>query len=156
MSEQPRELITLVDGREVWQYQDGTQYDPAIKRLVRGPDAASFAGDQVQASALAARRWELYRNAAADAVQRATIATTPFAGWGVIVERQVKLAQETEKGRASTEAARFVGSALGLMGEGRRQEEQQQPEQARDLPPGVALRALLSDLRILKGEIGTE
>lgn len=125
-------------------------------RWLPGSKPAGMIESPSQASALAARRWELYREAAADAVQRASAATTPMAGWGVIVERQAKLAQDTEKGRGSTEAARFVGSALGLLGEGRRQDEAQQAQPARDLLPGVALRALLGDLRQLKREVEAE
>ena len=118
-----------------------------------GSKPAGMIRDPSQASAMAAKRWEAYREAAAAGVARATRRDTPVAGWGYIVEKQAELASDPTRGRGSTEAARFVGSALGLMGEGRRQDEQQQAQPAQELPPGVALRSILGDLRLLKDQM---
>lgn len=121
------------------------------------PGTASGPGvivDRSQAVALAQRRWELYREAAADAVQRASGGPTPFAGWGVIVERQAALAADIDKGRSSTEAARFVGSAIGVLG------GPKEAETGSNVPggvvPGAILRGLLADLRLLRDQLGED
>ena len=123
-------------------------------RFLPGSKPAGMIDSPSQASALAARRWELYREAAADAVQRASSATTPFAGWGVIVERQAVLAADIDKGRSSTEAARFVGSAIGVLGGPKEAEHAQNG--ANVALPGDTLRNLIADLRLLRAQMSEE
>ena len=127
--------------------KNGAVYDMGAKRIVANPGGGSAAITQADASALNKLRWDKYREAAADAVTRATSATTPFAGWGVIVERQTELAQDTEKGRSSTEAARFVGAAVGILGAEARAERVEGATGGAGPVPLDTLRALLDDLR---------
>jgi hypothetical protein len=135
------ELITL---------KNGAVYDRSKGRIVANPGGGTTAITQADASVMNKLRWEQYRQAAADAVQRATGGPTPSAGWGVIVERQTELAQDTEKGRSSTEAARFVGAAVGILGaEARAERVEGAPGGAGPVPLDT-LRALLDDLRVVQ------
>jgi hypothetical protein len=68
----------------------------------------------------------------------------------VIVERQAALATDIEKGRSSTEAARFVGSAIGIMGQEARSERGDTAPGGVGALPGDTLRALLADLRMVQ------
>jgi hypothetical protein len=64
------------------------------------------------------------------------------------------LAADIDKGRSSTEAARFVGSAIGVLG------AKNEAESGQNAPggvvPGAILRGLLADLRLLRDQLGED
>lgn len=135
--------------------RNGALRDPVTGRIIANPPGGpTTAIDPSVAAAYSRRRWQLYRQAAADAVKRANPANTPYAAWGVIVERQAALAADIERGRASTEAARFVGSALGALD--RPPEGQARGGTADVTLPGDTLRRLIADLRLLREQLGED
>jgi hypothetical protein len=135
-------------GANVKVLKNGAVYDLDAKRIVANPPGGpTTAINQSNTVAMAQLRAEKYRQAAAAAVGRATGGLTPFAGWGIIVERQAALATDIDKGRSSTEAARFVGSAIGIIGQEARSERQEAGQSGVGPLPGDTLRALLADLR---------
>lgn len=109
MSESNDNLITL---------KNGAVYDRSVGKIAHGAQIST-----AHASAMATTRWEAYRQAAAEGAMKATRRDTPVKAWGYIVERQAELAVDIDKGRSSTEAARFVRDGLGLTP----QADQQQP-----------------------------
>ena len=132
-------------------YKNGAVYDRSKGRIVANPGGGTTAITQANTSEMARLRAEKYREAAAEGLARAKgSGGAPMAGWSHIVEKQSELAVDTEKGRSSTEAARFVGAAVGILGaEARAERVEGAPGGAGPVPLDT-LRALLDDLRVVQ------
>ena len=142
--EQQSNLITL---------KNGAIYDRTKGHIVANPGGGTTAITQATASEMHALRAEKYRRAAAAGLARVHPSNTPMAAWGYIVERQSQLATTIDKGRSSTEAARFVGQAIGVLGVKQDTESQaRQPAFA----PGLILGAWLDDLRRFREQLKDE
>lgn len=97
--------------------KNGAWYDTNISRIVKAPLTGNIE-TQAQARALQTRRLELSREAAMAAIaEKGKAPGDLYGGWRTIVRAQVDLAVNVDKGRSSTEAARFVGAAAGFMSE---------------------------------------
>jgi hypothetical protein len=145
-----QQLITLKNGALV---------DPVTRRIVANPGGGKSAITPANTSEFARLRAEKYRREAAAGMVRAVSASgspagTPAAAWGWIVEQQTALAGAIDKGRSSTEAARFVGSAIGILGGPKEAETGQNAPGG--VVPGAILRGLLADLRLLRDQLGED
>jgi hypothetical protein len=143
--QQQGELITL---------KNGAVYDRSKGRIVANPPGGpSTAISQSNTDDMRRLRAEKYRQAAAAGLGRVPGGPgSPVAAWGWLIEKQAALAADIEKGRSSTEAARFVGTAIGVLG------GKNEPESGSNVPggvlPGDTLRRLLADLRVLREQLG--
>jgi hypothetical protein len=124
--------LVLQDPSRYSQGKNGVVYDHELKRFAANPAGGPSTGikSQSQAAALASTRWQM--------VERAQLAArrgladlsgtkSSLAAWASIVREQAELAKDTERGRHSTEAARFVGQATGFLADRRGNTD---PEQA--------------------------
>ena len=100
---------------------NGAVYDHAVKYIVKAPpdELQPFAQEQASANA-AKKRWDQYREraelgAVAGASAPGAFIRSSLGAWEWIVSRQTQLAGMTNKGRDSTNAAKFVGSALDAL-----------------------------------------
>ena len=137
--------------------KNGALADPETGRIVANPGGGKSAITPANTSEFAKLRAERYRQAAVAGMRRAASASgagTSGAAWGYIVEKQSELATMIDKGRSSTEAARFVGSAIGVLG-GPKQAEQGQ-NGVNQVLPGDTLRRLLDDLRLFRRQMDGE
>lgn len=83
-------------------------------RIIANPNGGNKAITPANASVMSKKRWEAYREASENAIMDATRRNSPIDAWERIVSRQATLSLDIEKGRDSTNAAKFVQSALGL------------------------------------------
>ena len=91
--------------------------------------------------AFTARRREKAMQAAAAGLARVAAPTSQDAvldAWSLIIEKQARLALSTDRGRDSTGAAKFVGSAAGLYGGKDAEHEQKQQQTTIILSDSVA------------------
>ncbi len=96
--------------------KNGAIIDNTTGRFVAAPPAHRQSITGENASALAHRRWELGRDAAEIGLRDLKPGLkTQFEAWSKIVKAQAELAIDTKQGRASTEAAGFVGRATDLL-----------------------------------------
>jgi hypothetical protein len=139
-----QQLITLKNGALV---------DPVTRRIVANPGGGKSAITPAVSSDMLKLRAEKYRQAAAAGLGRVPGGPgSPVAAWGWLIEKQAALAADIEKGRSSTEAARFVGTAIGVLGGPKEAETGQSG--AGGVLPGDTLRRLLADLRVLREQLG--
>ncbi len=120
------ELVTLGDGTEARQYADGSIRVPnghgGWQYAKRPPQAAPLITTET-ASAMAVRRHEVARDRASEGLIRGVESglSLQVAGaedaWGYVIEKQTELATSPEEGHASTQAAKLVGTATGMMGD---------------------------------------
>jgi len=140
-------LALPLDGRgepppHVKVLRNGAWYDTQRNRIVANPPGGPSTGikTQSQGVALATRRRQLAQEAAQAAI--AEYGKAPgdlYGGWRTIVRAQTGLALDVDKGRSSTEAARFVGSAAGFLSEvGRAGEAEYAPLDGVYLGPEMA------------------
>ena len=131
------EDIVLEDGTPARKYSDGSIRRPDGAFLRRPPQAAPIITSD-NASSLAQRRHQLARERAAEGLQRAVEhgMSIQVAGaedaWGHVIEKQTELAISPEEGHASTQAAKLVGTATGMMAD-------------RVAAPAVAIQVNISD-----------
>ena len=127
------ELVTLDDGTEARQYEDGSVRVPnghgGWQYAKRPPQAAPLITSMTAPSMAlrkhekAQRRDEVAKDKAADGLQRAvdkgmSLQTASAEdAWGYVIEKQTELATSPEEGHASTQAAKLVGTATGMMGD---------------------------------------
>jgi hypothetical protein len=139
---------------------NGAIYDNAAGHIVKAPPPEMRVfSDQNQAKAAALSRHVAAQEAAlqglANAAGNIGVGTSESAllAWSNIVAAQARLAMDTEAGRASTEAARFAGTAAGLL---RDRNDPAQPGEAGSAGgriPGETLRALLGDMLLLRAQL---
>ena len=137
--------------------KNGAVYDLDAGRIVANPGGGTSAITQATASDMHALRAEKYQRAAVKGLSRVPGADkravgTPLAAWSYIVGKQAELATMIDKGRSSTEAARFVGGAIGIMGLGGSAGANSGGDNVNISVPGAFLRGLLDDLRRARAE----
>jgi hypothetical protein len=93
---------------------NGAWYNMDTKRIVRAPTRGNIE-NQAQASELANIRWRKAQAAAVQGLRDVSTKGSSLDAWRNIVRRQAELAQDTGKGRASTEAAKFIGNVTGFV-----------------------------------------
>jgi hypothetical protein len=132
--------------------KNGALADPSTGRFVTTPGGGKKAITPANTGEMARLRAEKYRQAAAAGLARSVggAGGKPVAAWSHIVEKQSELAVDTEKGRSSTEAARFVGAAVGILGAEARAERVEGATGGAGPVPLDTLRALLDDLRVVQ------
>jgi hypothetical protein len=131
---------------------NGAIYDLDKKRIVANPGGGTMAITQAQASAMSTLRWEQYRQSAASGLAKAGRRHNRTDAWEWIVEKQAELATAIDKGRSSTEAARFVGSAVGATPERGAAGANSGGDNVNISFPVEVIRALLDDLRRARGD----
>lgn len=94
--------------------KNGSIYDHSIKKIVKAPTVPNFT-DHKQAQAAALSRHQAAQEAAITGLSRVSTSKSALDAWANIVESQAKLAMDTDKGRSSTEAARFTGQTTGFL-----------------------------------------
>ena len=127
--------------------KNGAVYDLDKGRIVANPGGGTTAITQANATELINSRWERYRNSAVEGLAAAGAVNNRVDAWAWIVEKQAGLAADVEKGRSSTEAARFVGSAVGAMPDRGSAGANSGGDNVNISVPGAFLRGLLDDLR---------
>jgi len=95
------------DGREVYEYPDGAMRYDNGSLAERHPRAAE-PWDSETAGKLSDKRWEAVRKGVAAGIMDATLASCEPEAAQAIAKQQTYLAKDIEKGRASTEAAKFL------------------------------------------------
>lgn len=139
----------VVDGVNYKRLASGAVVDCKTAAMVANPGGGKTAIKSDNAAAMLARREAIRlqgETAGRAALRAASGGVSSLAGWRQIVEAQAGLAKDTDKGRASTEAARFVGQAAGLIGGASSQQAASNPAGATlALSPDVA-KALLEVL----------
>jgi len=118
--------IALEDGTPARRYEDGSVRVPnghgGWQFAKRPPYSAPLITKET-ASTMVSRRHEIAEGRAREGLQRAVEAglSLQLAGaeeaWGYVIEKQTELAISPEEGRASTMAAKLVGSATGMTGD---------------------------------------
>ena len=114
-------IVTLDDGTEARQYEDGSLRDSMGAYLRRPPQAADLITTE-SAPGMLLRRDQIAKDKAADGLQRAvdkglSLQTASVEdAWGYVIEKQTELATSPEEGHASTQAAKLVGTASGMLG----------------------------------------
>ena len=136
---------------------NGAVYDHGVKHIVKAPPAElqTFTNQENARQAITSR-WVAAQEAAITGLARVGGSDSALAAWSNITERQGDLAQLIEKGRSSTEAARFVGQATGFLRDRADVSTQQQPTDALTGVELADLRDLLGKLRAWKQENGVE
>ena len=131
---------------------NGAGFDLKRKRIAYGP--GTFAPDtgaitKENSLEFHHKRYEKSRLITEQALASAQNVSDVWGGWYTIMMAQIALAQDTKQGRASTEAAKFVGRAADLL-----------PNQARNTPTNqtnvqinVDRTALLDVLSQVSGQI---
>ena len=95
--------------------KNGALRDPDTGRIVANPGGGASAITPANASALATSRWDKVYSAARHGMVTASGSPSSLRALSNMVEAQYKLAIDIEKGRASTEAARYVAQQAGYM-----------------------------------------
>ena len=139
-------------GQNVKILKNGAVYDLDKGRIVANPGGGTTAITQANATELINSRWERYRNSAVEGLAAAGAVNNRVDAWAWIVEKQAGLAADPDRGRASTEAARFVGSAVGAMPERGAAGANSGGDNVNISVPGAFLRGLLDDLRRARAE----
>ena len=119
------ELVTLDDGTEARRYEHGLCVPNGRGgwQFAERPKGAAEVFNSETGSSNALRRHELAREEAAAGLQRGvdegmSLQTASAENaWGHVIEAQTELAIAPEKGHASTQAAKLVGTATGMMGD---------------------------------------
>ena len=119
------ELVIMDDGTEARQYAHGLCVPNGRGgwQFAERPKGAAPLITKETGSPLALRRHELAREEAAEGLTRAVDKgmSIQVAGaeeaWGHVIEKQTELAISPEEGHASTQAAKLVGTATGMMGD---------------------------------------
>jgi hypothetical protein len=151
--------IIAADPERYRTLSNGAIYDNAAGHIVKAPPPEMRVfSDQNQAKAAALSRHVAAQEAAlqglANAAGNIGVGTSESAllAWSNIIAAQARLAMDTEAGRASTEAARFAGTAAGLL---RDRNDPAQPGEAGSAGriPGETLRALLGDMLLLRAQL---
>lgn len=114
-----KETIILDDGTEAWYYPEHDMIKAKDTGYIIKPPPSLFRDNPEQARAIAKSRWEQAREAAAAGLVETGAALglntpTEYKMWGLIAGKQAELALDISRGRSSTEAARFVGTAAGF------------------------------------------
>ena len=147
------EVASQPAGANVKVLANGAVYDLDAGRIVAmAPGGGSTGITQANTGEMARLRAEKYRRSAAAGLARIHPSNTPIAAWSYIVEKQSELATMIDKGRSSTEAARFVGGAIGILGSGGAAGANSGGDTVNISVPGAFLRGLLDDLRRARGE----
>lgn len=94
--------------------KNGAVYDMREKRIVQSPPKHLQSINQENASALSKKRWDAYRERAEIGAAKGSKKDSSLDAWEWITEKQTILAGQIERGRDSTNAAKFVQSALEL------------------------------------------
>ncbi len=131
---------------------NGAGYDTERKRITHGP--GTFGHDPARITVennaeYQAARYESGRLAAEQAIATGTNSPDAWGGWFTVVAAQTQLALNTEKGRASTEAAKFVGRAADLLP----QQVKGQPTNQTNVQINVTQDALLDILGTTGGNL---
>lgn len=87
---------------------NGAAKDPVTGHFLPGYRPKSVISDRTQAVAMAKKRWENARKAVSSALKEQSGGPTPYHALQEITKAQYDLATDAEKGRASTEAAKFI------------------------------------------------
>jgi hypothetical protein len=125
--------------------KNGAIRDKRTGHFVDSTRVRTKISDRSQAVALAERRWQKARAAAAAGLRELSPSTpSAFRAWREIVKAQGRLAMDKSQGKASTIAARFVGEAAGLL------PTRWQREQARGVRAGAANTLTLTDESVAK------
>lgn len=105
-------------------WANGAIYDTSIGRVVANPGGGikKFTKDNTaDMRALYDQRRLQAKLAAQGAVAKLAVSSgkpSVYRGWQLLVSAQAELAMDTDRGRASTDAARFVGQATGFLDSG--------------------------------------
>ncbi len=99
---------------------NGAVFDLRIKRIVANPGGGNTLVKQgINIKEIHAERVLRAKIAAQGALSELVIASgknkSAVGGWARVVSAQAELALDTDRGRASTDAARFVGQATGFL-----------------------------------------
>jgi len=96
--------------------KNGAIYDLEAGRIAANPPGGTTTAiTQANAAAMATSRWDKVYKAARHGMRTASGSPSSLRALSNMVEAQYKLAVDTEKGRASTEAARYVAQQAGYM-----------------------------------------
>ena len=105
----------------IWLYSDGAKRTADGRLVEKHPLAVPFTSEA--ASMLTHAKHEQAKEKAAEGLLRAVQANepgvynAPVEAWGKVVEKQAELSLAIDTGRDSTQAAKFVGRASGMMAE---------------------------------------
>ena len=104
------------DGVKYKELSNGSVYDSRNGRIVQAPPAhrQPFANPEKARQAINSR-WEKAARAARQGLATVSTSRSALVAWSESVGSQARLASDIEAGRASTEAARFVGAATGYL-----------------------------------------
>ena len=96
--------------------KNGAIYDLEAGRIAANPPGGTTTAiTQANAAAMATSRWDKVYSAARHGMRTASGSASSLRALSNMVEAQYKLAIDIEKGRASTEAARYVAQQAGYM-----------------------------------------
>jgi len=150
MSDKEKEYPEPPEGIRV--LKNGAGYSETEKRIVHGPGTYGPSEYQITKGNNAEfqrRRWEKARETAAQAIANGTQQPDVFGGWRTVIQAQTELAITPKAGRASTEAAKFVGRAADLLPDQR----QAQPDNAPAVQINITSDALREILSTTGGQV---
>jgi hypothetical protein len=158
MPDKSRRQVEIVkikgEDREVYRLSNGTLQCAKTGHFLSPPDDEHKPITQANAREMQARRYELAREAATDGLARLKPEAGAYGAWSDIVEQQAMLAKDKERGRSSTEAARFTGRAVGFLVEKGNGSQQSLQNHTQSHPPGTVLRDLLGDIELFRQQTG--
>lgn len=111
-----KSLITLDDGREAWEYENGARRDAVTGQFIAPPVAGPgvITGNPTKAGALARRRWEAIYDAIDDGLAAVAADGLPASTLRRIVEKRARVAIESD-GHSGNEAAELIFRLVGLL-----------------------------------------
>jgi len=150
MSDKEKEYPQPPEGIRV--LSNGAGFDEEERKIRYGPGTFGPSNVQITKENNAEyqrRRWEKARETAAKAIASGTLAADVWGGWETIISAQTELAITPKAGRASTEAAKFVGRAADLLPDQR----QAQPDNAPAVQINITSDALREILSTTGGQV---
>ena len=151
--------MTAIEEKETQEIPDnvivmanGTWKDKTTGRFLPGVKPTTAIQNRSQALELTRARWDKARDAAELGLTRLS-GDSAYAAWADIVENQAKMAADAEKGRSSTEAAKFVGHVTGFVAD-RRQNDGIFVQNAQiAIVPGELLSSIVADMGELRNQV---
>jgi hypothetical protein len=110
-----RHLVVVDDPETQWITANGTVYDSNNHRIAHGPPpGGTHAITEQNARQYQAARYDKAERSAREALAHATGQPNAYAGWSEVIKNQVRISTNPDS-PYSTNAAKFVGSAAGLL-----------------------------------------
>jgi len=142
MSENTPDTVDIVTVPNLRTLKNGAVYDMDKKRIVANPGGGSAALTKASASALAHKRWDMAREAAAAGLVRLSPSNkTEYDAWANVNENMGRIATDYQS-NAAVKAAEFVGRAAGLLPTRTQQQDHTEADPLRDLGAELARRLL--------------